>query len=76
MDRETLIREGKHSEFWKIISEAMDKRIESARNQLEFQTNIDRLKFLQYDIKVCRQFKNLPDILLKPAETQGEKKAS
>ena len=73
VDRETVLREGKGTEFWKIISAEIDRRIESARNQLELQTNIDRVKFLQFAIRISREFKRLPDDLLK-SRPQGENK--
>jgi hypothetical protein len=64
VDKETILMEGKHSEFWKLICEAIDKRIEASRNQLETQLTIDMIKVLQHDIRQCREFKNLPNVLV------------
>ncbi|GAI14561.1 unnamed protein product [marine sediment metagenome] len=74
MDRNTLIREGKHTEFWKIICEEIDRRIEGARNQLETQSNTEMVKRLQFAIGISREFKKLPDDILRRLRPQGEKR--
>lgn len=74
MDRETIVREGKNSEFFKIICEEIDRRIEGARNQLETQSNTEMVKRLQFAIRISREFKKLPDDLLKHRPLAGEKR--
>jgi hypothetical protein len=73
VDKATIIQEGKGTEFWKIICEYLDRRINATRNELETQSSIDMIRILQYDIRVCREVKKIPDIVLKQlAPSQGE----
>ena len=74
MDDATILKEGTRSEFWRIICAEIDKRIESAKTQLETQSNIEMIKRLQFAIAVSREFKNLPKVLLTHANSQAKEK--
>ena len=51
MDEQTLLAEGKNSEFWRLICQALERRIEATRMELEKATNYDMVKHFQKDIK-------------------------
>lgn len=72
-DKIIILKEGIGTEFWKIICEEIDKRIEAARNQLETQSNTEMIRRLQLVIAVSRELKNLPNIVLAYASSTAKK---
>jgi len=62
------------SNTWKDITEIVQDRIKSVRDQLENEIEMDLIKFHQGRVQECRVFLDLPEIILEGFEDEKQRK--